>query len=245
MKKPTEWFENWFDSPYYHVLYKHRNHQEAKAFINKLLLNLAPAPTAEFLDKACGRGRHTAHLSKKGYRSTGLDLSPNNISYAQQKWGKIAHFEIHDMRLPYRTAAFDYVLSLFTSFGYFQTDQENQEVLASAYSDLKNGGTLVLDFLNINWVKKHLLDKDIKTIKDIQFCLKRQITNGWIIKNIDITDQEETFHFEEKVKALNVEVLKQMFTNVGFNINAIFGNYNLDAFDADLSERVIIIATKP
>jgi 2-polyprenyl-3-methyl-5-hydroxy-6-metoxy-1,4-benzoquinol methylase len=69
MKKTTEWFENWFDSPYYHVLYKHRNHQEAKAFINKLVLHLAPVPKAVFLDKACGRGRHTAHLAKKGFKS--------------------------------------------------------------------------------------------------------------------------------------------------------------------------------
>jgi SAM-dependent methyltransferase len=245
MKKTSEWFENWFDSPYYHVLYKHRNHQEAKAFINKLVLHLAPAPAAVFLDKACGRGRHTAHLAKKGYKATGLDLSPNNIAYAQQKWSTIAQFEIHDMRLPYRSAAYDYVLSLFTSFGYFETDKENEQVLASAYSDLKSGGTMVLDFLNINWVKEHLQDNDIKTIKDIQFCQKRQITDGWIIKNIDITDGEEKLHFEEKVKALNIVVLKQMFENVGFSITALFGNYNLDSFDAELSERIIIIATKP
>jgi hypothetical protein len=149
------------------------------------------------------------------------------------------------MRLPYRSAAYDYVLSLFTSFGYFETDKENEQVLASAYSDLKTGGTMVLDFLNINWVKRHLQDNDIKTIKDIQFCQKRQITDGWIIKNIDITDGEEKMHFEEKVKALNIDVLKQMFENVGFSITALFGNYNLDDFDAELSERIIIIATKP
>ena len=245
MKKPTEWFENWFDSPYYHVLYKHRNHQEAKAFINKLLLYLAPTPTATFLDKACGRGRHTAHLAKKGYSATGLDLSPNNIAFAKGKWGNIGHFQIHDMRLPFKQESFDYVMSLFTSFGYFETNAENEQVLASAYSDLKSGGTMVLDFLNINWVKKHLLDNDIKTIKDIQFCQKRQITNGWIIKNIDITDGEEKLHFEEKVKALNAEILIQLFENVGFKIKSLFGSYNLDKFDTDFSERIIIIATKP
>ncbi len=245
MKKTTEWFKNWFDSPYYHVLYKHRNHKEANAFISLLLDYLAPEKSAHFLDKACGRGRHASYLAKRGFIATGLDLSPNNIQYAQQKWGKIAQFQIHDMRLPYQKNTFDYVLSLFTSFGYFDNDKENLKVLQSALSDLKPGGTMVLDFLNVNWVEKHILEQDKKEVSGIQFCQKRQIKEGWIIKNIAITDQNEEFYFEEKVKAINADELQIMFADAGFKVNSIFGNYKLQPFDAQLSERVIIIATKP
>ena len=64
-----KWFENWFDSPYYHILYQNRNDDEAKFFIDNLCAYLKPSLNDTLLDVACGRGRHAIYLNKKGSRS--------------------------------------------------------------------------------------------------------------------------------------------------------------------------------
>ena len=60
-----EWFKDWFDSPYYHILYKDRNFDEAEQFINNLLTFLKPETNSRFLDLGCGKGRHSVFLNKK------------------------------------------------------------------------------------------------------------------------------------------------------------------------------------
>src|SRR5436853_6516213 len=61
-----EWFESWFDSPYYHVLYKERDDLEARSFLDSLIGYLNPAPGSTILDVACGKGRHSLYLNQKG-----------------------------------------------------------------------------------------------------------------------------------------------------------------------------------
>ena len=97
-----EWFKNWFDSPYYHLLYHQRNDVEAELFIDNLLAYLQPEPEASFLDIACGRGRHAIYLNKKGFSVTGVDLSESNILFAQEFQQENLHFFVHDMRRPSR-----------------------------------------------------------------------------------------------------------------------------------------------
>ncbi len=66
MEVPKQWFKDWFNSPYYHLLYSNRDEREAAAFIDKLVDYLRPAPGALMLDVACGRGRHAKYRQTKG-----------------------------------------------------------------------------------------------------------------------------------------------------------------------------------
>jgi 2-polyprenyl-3-methyl-5-hydroxy-6-metoxy-1,4-benzoquinol methylase len=120
-----EWFSTWFDSPYYHLLYSSRSYTEAGSFLDALLAHLHPKADAQLLDLACGRGRHAVQISARGYDVTGLDLSPENITAAQQHAHVGLRFYVHDMRVPLQCGPFDFVLNLFTSFGYFQEESEN------------------------------------------------------------------------------------------------------------------------
>ena len=81
---PKKWFQNWFNSPYYHILYHQRNDEEAEFFIDNLCAYLKPGADSNLLDIACGRGRHSVYLNKKGYDVTGIDLSVSNVKFAQQ-----------------------------------------------------------------------------------------------------------------------------------------------------------------
>ena len=110
------WFATWFNSPYYHILYKHRNLAEAAQFIDNLIGYLQPDQGTTMLDLACGRGRHSLYLCQKGYTVTGVDLSPANIRKAQTIQCGNLDFAVHDMRKVFRPGYFDYVFNFFTSF---------------------------------------------------------------------------------------------------------------------------------
>ena len=60
-----EWFKNWFNSPYYHILYKERDSYEAEYFIDNLIIYLKIAENSKIIDIACGKGRHSIYLEQK------------------------------------------------------------------------------------------------------------------------------------------------------------------------------------
>ena len=132
----SEWFDSWFDTKYYHILYKNRNYFEAEKFINQLIDFLNPKKGSIFLDIACGKGRHSKFIHNKGYEVVGFDLSRQSISYAK-KFKKIGlEFYTHDMRENFKTDYFDYALNLFTSFGYFESKSDELKALKSSANNL-------------------------------------------------------------------------------------------------------------
>mgnify|MGYP000453829180 CR=1 FL=1 len=145
MTKHQNWFQSWFDTPYYHILYKQRNNTEAENFIRKLVTYLETDKNQSILDLACGKGRHSIFLNSLGYKVKGVDLSSQSILEATKYANDRLEFEIHDMRTPLDTK-YDLILNLFTSFGYFESDEENVKMLNSVEKTLKLNGTFVLDF---------------------------------------------------------------------------------------------------
>ena len=112
-KDTKDWFTSWFDTPYYHVLYKNRDFNEAKRFMDKLTTYLQIPKGKEILDLACGKGRHAVYLNSLGYTITGVDLSPQSIAHAKQFENDTLHFDVHDMSKPY-SQKFNAVFNLFS-----------------------------------------------------------------------------------------------------------------------------------
>ena len=79
-----DWFKAWFNTPYYHTLYKNRDNSEAKAFIENMIDYLHLEKGAKVMDLACGKGRHSITLNENGLDVVGLDLSDESIAYAKQ-----------------------------------------------------------------------------------------------------------------------------------------------------------------
>ncbi len=134
----NEWFYDWFNSPYYHLLYNKRDNAEAEYFVNNLCTHLKPPPHSRLFDIACGRGRFSVYLNKQGYDVTGIDLSVESIRYARQFENDSLHFFAHDMRQLAYSNYFDIALNLFTSFGYFRTDEEHIRTLINFNRALKH-----------------------------------------------------------------------------------------------------------
>ena len=141
------WFEAWFDTPYYHILYKNHDYHEAETFITKLISFINLETGASVIDLACGRGRHSIFLNKLGYNVLGLDLSKKNIEHNKSFENDTLLFQIHDMRNPIKTNPVNAIFNLFTSFGYFDTENDDRKVFRSVYNALYSRGIFVLDYL--------------------------------------------------------------------------------------------------
>jgi SAM-dependent methyltransferase len=238
------WFKDWFNTSYYHTLYGQRDENEAKLFINNLLNFLTPHEGARFLDLACGKGRHSLDLSSHGYYVCGVDLSTESIAEAKTLSNSKLEFDVHDMRKPYKQAYFDYVCNLFTSFGYFDAQEDNLSTLSAVCQNLKPKGVFVQDFFNAYMVQKNLVPFELKSVDGIDFEITKEIIDKRVIKTIRFKDQNESFEFQEKVSLFDLDDFKSMYQNSGLNLLQVFGDYQLNPFDFENSDRLILITEK-
>lgn len=236
----TPWFSSWFDTPFYHILYKNRDNSEAHAFMDTLTNYLNIPEQGTILDLACGKGRHAVYLNTIGYDVTGVDLSENSIKHAKQfeKDGLI--FDVHDMCKPYKTQ-FDAVFNLFTSFGYFDQDEDNLNTIKAIKSNLNTYGFGVIDFMNTEFVIHNLVPQEQKTVDGIEFNLRRYIQDDYVIKDISFNANGNAYNFQERVKAFTLNDFENLFKKADVHLLDIFGDYNLRKFNAKTSERLVMI----
>ncbi len=238
------WFKSWFDSPYYHILYANRNYEEAELFIDNLLSILKPEQNSHFLDLGCGHGRHSIYLNKKHFNVTGIDLSVESIKYAKQFENHSLQFYVHDMRKPFGETKYDFILNMFTSFGYFETDNEDFSTMENVNKALKTYGMLVLDFFNVEKIVPNIAIHEVKTVNGIEFTIDKKLEENFIVKNISFSDKGKKYHFQECVKVLTLKDFEKYFYANNLKIVDLRGNYNLDTFDSKTSDRLILFAKK-
>ena len=237
------WYESWFDSPYYHILYKSRDESEARSFIDALLKVLRLPPRARILDLACGKGRFSRYLADKGFDVTGVDLSVESITYARQFERENLSFFTHDMRHPFRINYFDGIFSFFTSFGYFEKESDDLKTLKSARTGLVEGGVFVLDFFNAQYVESRLLGREEKELEGVRFRIHKYVDGLHVYKTIAFEDRGTSFQFQERVRLLGLADFERLFRDAGMQLERTFGDYQLQAFDPAESPRLILVAT--
>ncbi len=239
--KQKDWFSSWFNTPYYHILYKDRNDDEAQKFMCNITSFLKLEKSTHILDLPCGKGRHSIFLNSLGYKVTGGDLSENSILHAKQFENESLDFKVKDMRQPFQSQ-YDAVFNLFTSFGYFEKDSDDILVLQNMKNGLNADGYFVLDFLNVEFVEQNLIPYEVKTIDEIDFHIRKEIKDGFILKHIEFEDQGKSYKFREEVKYIDLPKFQSYFEKAGFEIQHIFGDYELSEFDIKTSDRLILVA---
>ena len=162
------WFEEWFDSPLYELLYANRNEDEANKLADLIEQKIPVENYSTIVDVGCGRGRHSITLAERGYHITGLDLSTYAIEKAKRIAAGRGHqnvkFIVQDMRQPLSTR-FDAALNLFTTFGYFMENEDNERVLASVNRMLKKNGLFLIDYFNSKKWKTSLFRRRREAIR--------------------------------------------------------------------------------
>jgi SAM-dependent methyltransferase len=242
--KGQNWFKDWFNSDYYHLLYSDRDGQEAEKFLDRFFLHWPVPDHSAVLDLGCGKGRHALYLSQRNLKVTGIDLSEESIKYASAFSSDNLSFYVHDMRLPFRVQYFDWVFNLFTSFGYFDSDEEHVQTLQNINLNLKEGGVLLLDYLNSDKTIHTLTPFNTVKKGDVSFFLSRNYDKGIIYKRIDIETPGATFFHVEKVRAFTLEDFQKMFERAGMEIVKYYGDYHFGPYDPLHSDRLILIVKK-
>lgn len=241
----ADWFEEWFSSPYYKILYQNRDESEAKQFVESLLEHLQPPKGSKMLDIACGEGRYSVILEEHGNDVIGIDLSHESIEVAKSYENEHLHFYVHDMRLPLHINYFDYSFNFFTSFGYFAHDRDNVLAAKSFAKGLKKDGILVVDYLNRDFVINNMLPEDTIHRGSYAFNIKKRIERNHIIKEISFLDADNNpKKFREEVAAFSLSEFEQIFEKANLKLVQTFGDYQLNEFDPMKSPRLIMMFKK-
>jgi SAM-dependent methyltransferase len=240
---PRPWFQDWFADPRYLELYEHRNDKEAHELVTLIEQVTGENKDRKVLDVACGAGRHLIAFARRGYTNLyGQDLSPTLIEEAKQEANNWPiNFSVRDMRDPI-PGTYDLILNIFTSFGYFATDEENEHVIMNCAAALPVGGHFVLDYLNAAYLARHLVAHNEKQLPSGEHVLlDREILQRRVVKRITFADGAE---FIESVQLYESEEIEQMFVRAQLITKARFGSYGGEAFDRLESSRLILIAEK-
>lgn len=240
MEKTTDWFEHWFDTKYYHVLYENRDEKEAEFFMKNLIRFLKLEKGSRILDLPCGKGRHAVFLNSQGLNVIGADLSKNSIDFAKRFENNTLQFRVHDMRNMI-SKKYKAIFNLFTSFGYFDEDHHNINILKNFKNALEKDGHIVIDFLNISKIRNNLIGEEVFDKGGIEFHIKRSIKDNFLTKTISFKADNEQHKYMEKVQCLTLNKIEKLAEKAKLDIKHTFGTYDLQPFDENTSDRLILI----
>lgn len=239
-----EWYKNWFDTPYYAMLYQHRDYREAQLLIDNLVHNVQLPAGGKVLDLACGSGRHAIYFNELGFDVTGVDLSRNKIAQARTQENSTLRFVVGDMRALDLPDKYDLVTNLFTSMGYFADVNDNLLVFESVHNVLADEGTFVLDYLNATWIEKNLSPHATHDVEGVHFEIRKRIVDGVVEKAIRIKDGPKMLHFTEHVALLHLREFERMLKRAHLRIEHTWGDYTGAPFDEQTSKRLLLFVKK-
>ena len=241
-----EWFDEWFESPWYLELYSHRTAAEAGKAISLFESVTGIKAGGKVLDLCCGTGRHARTLAEIGYDVMGIDYSHFFINKANaENTLENLRYEHCDMRDPYPGTPYDAIVNFFTSFGYFEEDCENGLVLQRVHAALKNDGWFMLDFLNEEYVRRTLVPKSVKELTGAIITECRKIDDKFVVKDITIEVEGHNggpLKFQERVRLYNLAELNSLHDEAKLLINKCFGGYMGEEFNQSVSKRLILFS---
>lgn len=232
--------------------------EEARRFVAWLAKHHGEHARRGVADLACGAGRHAWTMARElGWDVTGLDLSPDLLRKARldpATPGTPPHPDRHPdfvrgdlRRLPFRDGAFGMAVNLFTSFGYFASDEEHERTLGEMSRILRTNGLLVLDVLNAEPAVAGLVPRDERNVDNMHVIQNRRYStlDRRIVKVIDITFEDgSTRRVTESVRVFRPLELDAMLRNAGLETLDRRGGYDGSAYDEKRSPRMITLAVK-
>ena len=234
------WYQEWFGEKYLQ-LYAHRDEAEAERHVDFFAEQTKGERPRAILDLACGAGRHTETLRRRGFRAAGTDLSLTLLAQARglpRVAGDMA-------RLPFAAGSFDWVLNFFTSFGYFERERQNFQVLEEIHRVLEPGGRFLIDLFNREKVIRDLVPRETQEREGLEIEIERwfDAETERVNKRMRLIERDREQTFVESVRAYREEEVVIGLKWAGLQATAVFGNFAGEAFSSD-SERLIVLGRR-
>jgi len=222
-KQKNNWHLGWFNKDYLN-LYSYRNELEAVSHVDFIIDNLPNKQKYKVLDMGCGSGRHSVLFADHAFHVIGIDTSEILINEAKklENSKRDLKFYCQDMRNLRGFDKFDLIVNMFTSFGYFESDQENQSVINAVAYALESNGVFFLDFLSPKHVISNLTPSENLVVNGEKVSITRSIDENIVTKIIDFPGRSYTEH----VKLYDRNTIEKMLQSAGLIVLKAWSDYN-------------------
>ncbi len=233
------WYKEWFGEEYLD-LYAHRDAEEARAHVAFLGRHIGKID-GPLLDLACGSGRHLQELSEAGYSAVGFDLSWTLLREAV-KQSQALRLVRADMRaLPFCDRQFAALVNFFTSFGYFESQEENLQVVQEMARVMEPEAPFLFDYLNVGRERKNLVAHEKREQDGKKIEIDRWFNESTRMFNKRICIDGRSYL--ERVRGYDLDEISQMFASAGFALDRVFGDFDGGEFGPE-SPRLILMGKR-
>lgn len=255
MANKNAWHLNMYDTEFAKSSIASKRFVElAKRQVDFLDSVLDLSSSSKILDVPCGTGRHSVLFARRGYDVTGVDISRDCLKIAKSDSAhKNARYVYGNMaQLQKFRGKFDVVLNLFTSFGYFATDKENEAVLKQMTQALKPGGKLVLNLIDRDWLMKiyqpvrWFEENGILTMEASNYDSATKYNESQMV----IIDKRKAkpilkhYHYHRVRLYSNAEMLR-MLKKAGLRNIKVWGDFDGNRYSKGTSTHPIYVGVRP
>jgi len=247
----AQWYREFFDDLYLRVYQPLEAPEQVRKEVDFIIKALDMPQGAKILDLCCGQGRHSLELARRGFEVVGVDLSEALLYAARERAeseGLNVTFLQCDMREIDFSDEFNAIINMFTSFGYLESEAEDEKVLVKVAQALKSGGKFLLDVVNRDRLVRdfqgrewHAADEGWLVLEERTFDhLSGRIETRWVCVARDGVRYERL----SSIRLYTASELRTMLERAGLKVMELFGNYDGSPYSWD-SQRLIIVASKP
>ena len=247
--KEKPWYEqDDFWTTFESVLFTQQRITGAAEEVEQVLTLLDLQAGAKVCDLCCGVGRHSLELARRGFEVTGVDRTARYLARARARVkdeGLNIEFVEADARSFSRPEAFDVVLNLFTSFGYFENDDDNRKMLENIYASLKPTGRLVVEIMGKEALARVFRERDWHELDDAILLEERKLSEDWRrIENRWILLKDGRQHERRfSLRLYSAVELKDLLKQCGFRQVDIYGSLGGQPYDQN-AKRLVVVARK-
>lgn len=233
------WYAEWFGEEYLE-LYSHRDEEEARQQV-AFFRRQSGGVRGPVLDLACGTGRHMKELQAHGYRVIGCDLSFTLLRTGVRDYGPMPVARADMRSLPFCDGVFAALVNFFTSFGYFSSEDENQQVVREMARVLSDGALFLFDYLNVHRELEKLVQRETRTTPLGEVLIERWYDSSDRSINKRMTIGQK--RYLERVRGYDLDEISAMFSACNLQIRSAFGDFDGSKFDRT-SPRLILVGSK-
>lgn len=236
--------KNWYNSLYFSVLNSEPFVQQKSQFLLQLLQHLDVTPDEWILDLHAERGNIAHQLQKAAYQIDGLDLSPSRVKQAKQLHQNGVVIQLNQSIEQLSTHHYKFAYSLNNHFGQLHNEEEQIEYLQQIATTLRPNGHLLIDFFNIQTLLPTLPLQRFQRAQNVLFQLRARQEEQFICEEVRVQDGHYKGAYQSKTHIHFRESFEYLFLRAGLRIVRTYGDYEMQAFHAETSPRLILLVEK-